>query len=157
MQRTIFILLPCLLLLACHKNSGPVNGNSVQPNNKLDTLVSFTADINGKVWHTDSADAYLVKYSNDSGVVNITINATKNAKDTLITITLNLTNFTGPGTYSVTPPVNAATYYFNQSRHYASSGIVHIISDSSYALIGTFSIIADTDTITNGVFNVAMP
>ena len=145
------------MFIACKKTKGPANGKSVQPNNNLDSTVSMSALINGINWQTDSAFGYNVKHSgNDSGMVNLMITATNKNKG-VSTITINITNYNGPNTYAVNPPLNTATYYIGNYRHYASHGQIIIGSDTAYALKGTFTFIADTITVANGVFNVALP
>jgi hypothetical protein len=155
------IIIPILLFcsfIACKKAKGPANGNSVQPNNNLDSTVSISATINGAIWQTDSAFGSLVKYSgNDSGVANLMITATNKNSRSLTTITFNITNYTGPNTYKISPPVNMATYYIGNARHLALQGVIVVSSDTGYALRGTFNFITDTISVANGVFNVATP
>jgi len=161
-MKRLFFIIPILLYIAftaCTKASGPADGNSVQPNNNLDSTVSITATINGSNWHTDSAFGYYVKYSgNDSGEVDLKIIATQRLNDTVSTINFYITNYTGPNTYVINPPINTATYYnFGSNRNFANTGQIDITSETAYAIIGTFHFIAGTDTIKNGTFNVALP
>jgi len=160
-MRRLFIVIPVLLFCsfpACKKAPGPANGNSVQPNNNLDSTVSISATVNGAIWQTDSAFGQLVQYSgNDSGVANLLITATNKSNGNITTITFNLTNFTGPSTYKISPPVNMATYYIGNQRHLALQGVIVVTSDTGYALRGTFNFTADTISVANGVFNVATP
>ena len=153
----VFILFS--LFFSCSKTSGPANGNSVQPNNKLDTLVAMSANIGGSYFHTDSAFGYNVKplISSTTLNMNLLINATEKNKDSTSTISLSISNFTGPNTYNINPPSVSATYYLNNQRHYALGGQIVIISDTGYSLIGTFTFIADSLLISNGKFNVLMP
>jgi hypothetical protein len=152
---SIFLLAACA---ACKKAKGPANGNSVQPNNNRDSTVSIKATINGAEWQSDSAFGYLIKNSgNDSGVVSLMIKATKKSKTTVSTINLIIYNFTGPNTYTINPPVNSATYYVGNDRHFAILGKVVVTSDTLYALKGTFNFLADSINVTGGVFNVAAP
>src|ERR1019366_580119 len=126
------------------KVKGPTNGNSVQPNNNLDSTVSMSAMINGINWQTDSAFGYNVKHAgNDSGGVNLLITAT-NKNHGVSSITINITNYSGPNTYPVNPPLNTASYYLGNFRHYATHGQIIVKSDSAYAIRGTFTFIADT-------------
>ncbi len=159
------IILLCIAFAACKKASGPADGNSVQPNNNLDSTVSVSAVINGAQWQTDSAFGDIVKPSgNDSTLVGLMITATRIINDSgsavansSSTIVFNITNYTGPNTYTINPPINTATYYVGTNRHFASSGKFIVTADTAYSLKGTFSFVAGTDTVTNGVFNVAMP
>jgi len=155
----LYILIGCTIAFgSCHHDTGPADLPSIQPNNRLDTLVLFTANFQGSQWKTDSAYAIIVNYANDSTVENIQITASQTIKDTGTSFVLNLTNFTGPGIYSVTPPVNAVTYYKGNQRYYAVSGVINILSDTSYSLIGNFGITtADSAFVATGTFNVAMP
>jgi len=160
-MKRLFVVGIVLLFVAagaCKKAKGPANGKSVQPNNNLDSNVLMTAVINAVKWRSDSAFGYLVKTSgNDSGRANLMITATQKSTNNPTTITLIINNFTGPNTYSINPPVNTATYYIGNNRHYAILGKVIITSDTAYALKGTFNFVADTISVTNGVFNVARP
>ncbi len=144
---------------ACTKNSGPANGNSVQPNNKLDTLVFMSANINGHRFKTDSAYGYNVKQLNNDSVqtLNLLITASTAKSDSVSSISITVNNFTGPNTYPINPPGVSATWYLNNARHYATSGQVVILSDTSYALIGNFNFVADSIVVANGAFNVLMP
>lgn len=146
------------LFFACKKVSGPANGNSVQPNNHLDSTVAVSASINGAPWQTDSAFGYNVKHSgNDSGVSNLLITATTYKSYPPSTITFNITNYTGPNEYPVNPPTNTAIYYIGNARNFATKGTITVTSDTAYALKGTFTFDADTFTVSNGAFNVALP
>ncbi len=143
---------------ACKKAKGPANGNSVQPNNNLDSTVGMTATINGRDWKSDSAYGYFVlKSGNDSSNVNLMITATQKLNDTARTITFNINNYTGPNSYTINPPFNTATYYVGNFRHFSDSGIVIVASDTAYGLRGTFYFKADTFTIAAGRFDVAIP
>ncbi len=145
--------------VACRKAKGPPNARSVEPK-KLDSTVVMKATVNGAGWQTDSAYGYRVKYSgNDTGIANLLITATrKDANGNLTTIKFNITRFEGPDTYPVNPPVNTATYYdANNIRHYATSGTIVVATDTAYALRGTFTFTADTVSIANGYFDVALP
>lgn len=159
MRQFVFILfLIVAVLAACSKNKGPANGKSVQPNNRLDTLVSFTTLINRLSWHTDSVYGYFSHQAgNDSGYINLLINAYGNNNGVLNTVTISIFNFIGPATYPINPPATTATYYIGSKRHYATSGAVTITANTAYGLTGTFNFIADTFSVTNGSFNVAEP
>jgi len=64
MKRLFLILIPlslCLGMPACKKAKGPANGNSVQPNNNLDSTVFMAATINGRDWLSDSAYGYFIR------------------------------------------------------------------------------------------------
>ena len=160
-MKRLFFIIPlalCFAIPACKKAAGPADGNSVQPNNNLDSTIAMNAVINGRNWAADSAFGYYVKFSgNDSGVVNLEITGTQMLNDTPTTITFNITNYTGPATYTINPPTNTATYYVGNFRNYALSGVLIIASDTAYSLRGTYHFIANTDTITGGTFNVALP
>ncbi len=160
-MKRLFLIIPisfCLALPACKKAAGPANLKSVQPNNNLDSTVLMTATINGQSWRAYSAFGYYVLNSgNDTGTKNLLITATQNNTNPATTITFNIYNYTGPSTYQIDPPVNTAAYYVGNLRHFGNSGHITISSDSAYALKGNFSFIAGTDTITSGVFNVALP
>ena len=157
-----FFLVTFLLLLmviaACKKVSGPANGHSVTPNNNLDSLVSISAVINGQKWKTDSVFANFIKYSgNDSLATSLSINASLRNSTDVQSFYFYITNFNGPGTYPINPPYNTATYYVGTTRNFATSGQIVIVSDVAYSLIGTFNFIANTDTVTGGMFNAALP
>ncbi len=142
---------------ACKKPSGPANGNSVQPNNNLDSLVFMTAAINGTDWKADSVFGYRVKNSgNDSGKVNLMITAISKGNGDPSTIVFNIYNYTGPQKYIINPPYVTATYYKGTTRFYATYGDVNITSNANYSLIGDFYFSADIYNV-NGSFNVAMP
>ena len=153
----ILFVLFCLVQFACKKSENPAMGVSVQPNNKLDTLVAMNAKVNGVNWQTDSVNGYNVLYTNDSGRLNLFITATQKQGDTSTTISFTLTNYLGPATYTVSPPLNSAAYYVGNTRHMATSGQVVVVTDTNYAITGTFNFIADSITVTQGVFNVEKP
>ncbi len=160
MKRTLIVVAVSLLgvCVACKKTKGPKQANSVQPNNNIDSNVSMSAMINGRYWQTDSAfGSYVIHSNNDSGVVDLYIVATRKKTDSTSTIVFNLTNYTGNGTYTINPPLNTATYYEGNTRHYARSGEVVVTIDSGIAIIGYFSFLADTIKVDNGAFNVALP
>ena len=162
-MKRLLIAVPILLLLcvfACKKATGPANGKSVQPKNNVDSTVSVSAIINGSGWQTDSAYGYNVKHSgNDSGVSDLMITATSTDKKTNVvsTITFNISNYSGPREYKITPPYNTATYYIGNMRHFALLGSFVVATDTAYALRGSFSFVADTFTVSQGVFDVALP
>jgi hypothetical protein len=160
-MKRLIIAIPVILLcsfFACKKVKGPANGNSVQPNNHLDSTVAVSASINGAPWQTDSAFGYSIKYSgNDSGVSNLMITATNYRNHPATTMTFNITNYSGLNVYPVNPPFNTAAYYVGNIRYFATKGTITVTSDTAYALKGTFSFTADTLTISSGVFNVAIP
>jgi len=145
----------CMLIAACGKKSGYPATPSVQPVSN-DSLVSMAATVNGSAWQTDSAFGYTVHTStNDSGVVNLMITATRKSGGDTSTILLYISNFTGPNTYNIDPPINTAAYYNKTNRHFASSGQIVVVSDTPYAIIGTYNFVADSITVTAGSFNVA--
>ncbi len=160
MNRFLFIILLITIFIcnSCTKNSGPANGNSIQPNNKLDTLVFMSATVNTGNFQTDSAFGYLrnTLVKDSTNTKNILINATQNKTSSLSTISLTISNYTGPNTYTINPPNVSASYYLGSNRHYATAGQIVITSDTSNALIGNFNFIADSIAITNGKFNVLM-
>jgi len=120
--------------------------------------VSMNALINGRTWQTDSAFGSYVRHSgNDSGVTNLMITATRKKNDSISTIVFNITSYTGRNTYTINPPINTATYYFGNSRHYATSGQIIITNDTGVALIGSFHFVADSINVANGAFNVSLP
>ena len=142
--------------VSCKKVSGPADGNSVQPNNHLDSLVGISASINNSQWKTDSAFGYYVNYSgNDSSKFNLEIiaNQTNNASS----MTIYITNFTGVSEYPINPPLTTITYYIGNTRFYATSGSIIITGNTYPSLTGTFNFTADTLKVSNGAFNVALP
>ena len=167
--RVIIIFTLYAALGACSKVAGPANGNSVQPNNRIDSLVSMNAQVNAAIWKTDSALAYLVNQEiNDSQRVNLMITATNYSNNVPTTISFGIYNYTGANTYVVNPPYTSAYFYIGQRRFTATSGQVVITEnqivvrsvtgyDTGYSLNGTFNFDADTLHVTNGVFNVAKP
>jgi hypothetical protein len=162
-MKRLLIAIPILLLccvFACKKAKGPANGKSVQPNNNLDSTVSVSAQINGVNWQTDSAYGYNVKHSgNDSGKADLMITATSTDKKTGLasTITFNISNYSGPAEYTISPPYNTATYYTGSTRHFALKGSFVVATDTAYSLRGSFTFTADTFTVSQGVFDVALP
>ena len=157
MKKLVIVML-CICAFACKKVSGPANGKSVQPNNNRDSTVSISSTINGANWATDSAYGFLqVQSANDSGIVNLIINATNYSGAIPTSMKLYITNYTGPNTYEIAPPANSATYYVGNNRNFATAGEIVITSDTAYALKGTFIFVADTVTVASGVFNVALP
>ena len=143
---------------SCKKAKGPANGNSVQPNNNLDSTVALTATINGVTWPADSVFGYFINNSgNDSGKIGLEIIATRQLNNVTTSMIFFISNYTGPNTYVINPPVNTATYYVGNMRNYAITGQINVTSDTAYALRGTFNFIAGADTVTNGVFDVAQP
>ena len=153
----VVFAIACIALVGCKKKGPGDIGYSVQPNNNLDSMVSFSAKVNGGSWHTDSVYAYRVKYGGDSGRSDLYISATQKANDTISTIALTILNYTGPNTYNINPPQNTASYYLGHIRHYGISGKIIITTDSNYAITGTADFLADSTHITEGVFNVARP
>ncbi len=145
------------LLQACKKKSGPANGNSVQQDNSLDSLVGMTAKVNGGGFSTDSVYGYLVRSHVDSGKVDFLVTGSLRKNDTPSTITFTITNYVGPKTYSVSPPTVSATYYLGNERHFATAGRIVVSSHSEYGVIGSFYFTADSTNISEGAFNVAMP
>ncbi len=154
---------------ACKKAAGPANGKSIQPNNRIDSLVSMNAQVNAAYWQTDSAFAYLAKQqNNDSQQVNLTITATNYSNSVPTTISFGINNYTGAKTYKISPPYASAFFYIGPRRFTATSGQVVITMnqivvrsvtgfDTGYSLNGTFNFDADTLHVTNGEFNVAAP
>ena len=167
-MKRLFIAIPIMLFFAfaaCKKASGPANGKSIQPNNNIDSTVTFNAMINNVSWQTDSAYSAFVKNSgNDSGIVNLNITATKYGDSIPSTIIFYISNYTGASTYTINPPLNTAAYYIGSNRYFATSGQVIIAvnqlivrGDTGYSLTGTFNFVADTFTVSGGTFNVAEP
>jgi hypothetical protein len=165
----IIILTLFAVFAACSKAAGPANGNSIQPNNRIDSLVSMNAQVNAALWQTDSAFAYVARQEqNDSPEVNLMISATNYSNSVPTTISFAVNNYTGANTYQINPPFTAAYYYIGSRRFAATSGqlvitvnqiVVKSVSgfDTGYSLNGTFNFDADTLHVTNGVFNVAAP
>lgn len=150
-------LLILCVSVACKKAKGPANGNSYQENNQLDSTVHINCNVNGVLWQTDSAFAYIVKQSgNDSSANNLMISAI-NYTAPLTSIVFNISNYTGPATYPVDPPFNTIIYYQGNTRHFATVGQIIIAADTAYALRGTFAFTADSIDATNGVYDVAKP
>ena len=120
----------------------------------------MAASINGAQWHSDSAAAfgYFIQQSgNDSGITNLMVTATQKLNNSTQTITFNISNYTGPNTYTINPPYNTAAYYINNIRHYADTGVFTITRNTGFSLLGTFSFRADTFTVVSGSFDVALP
>ena len=159
----VSVLLLIFAMSNCTKAAGPANGKSVQQNNHLDSTVSISADINGGKWQTDSVFGYNITSSgNDSTKVNLEIIATD--KGTSSSLIFYITNFTGANTYIINPPYNSITYYTGSIRHIATFGQIDVKvnrivvgKDTAYSLTGTFNFVADTFSVTNGVFDVARP
>ncbi len=105
---------------------------------------------------TDSATISIISFPNDSGRANATISASQTIAGIGYSISLYITNFTGINSYVIAPPQVSATYYANGVRHFAQSGQIIIATDSNNVLIGSFNFMADSLTVTNGVFNVQL-
>ena len=156
-------LLLIFVLSECTKAAGPANGKSVQQNNHLDSTVSISADINQVKWQTDSVFGYNITSSgNDSSKVNLEIIATD--KSTSSSMIFYITNFTGTHTYIINSPYNSITYYTGSIRHIATFGQIAMKvnkitsgNDTAYSITGTFNFVADTFSVTNGVFDIARP
>lgn len=155
----LFVLLFALAGIAgCRKTKGPASVNSVQPDNSIDSLLNMTALVNGVKWQTDSAYSYKVKNSgNDSGIINLMVVATQTKNSIPSTITFNISDFKGVGEYVLNPPLNTATYYSANRRFYATAGMFNVKKDSGGILIGVFNFSADTITVSNGTYIVALP
>jgi hypothetical protein len=151
----IFGLIMYMAFAACKKTSGPANGNSVQPNNNLDSTVIDSATINGEKWKTDSAYGYYVKSAgNDSTKFDLMIMAS--LKNNTSSMTMYITNFAGVGEYPINPPMVSVTYYIGNKQYYATTGNINITNTTYPVLIGSYSFLADTLEVTGG-FNVALP
>jgi hypothetical protein len=159
MKNFLIAILAIVCGLSCSKVKGPANAPSYPVNNHLDSTVHIKATVNGYQWQTLSAYGYTVKNSaNDSSVSNLMINAYyTNAAGQPTSMTFNITKYSGPNTYTINPPNNTATYYLGSVRHYATHGVLTIDSDTAYALRGSFYFTADTITVSNGEFDVALP
>lgn len=158
MKKLLFLSVCISAAMACKKTHEPETGGSIQSNNAVDSNASLSATINGYQWVADSAFGTFIKGSNnDSGMVNLMIEAIHTSSDTHRTVLLNIYNYTSPGTFAITPPYYTAIYYLNNQRHYATSGQIVITSKTAGSMTGTFSFEADSIKITNGSFNVSMP
>ncbi|MES2703458.1 MAG: DUF6252 family protein [Bacteroidota bacterium] len=160
MKKLLILSIPAALLwcTACKKSSSLASGTSVQQNNNADSFVTLTAKINGTSWKADSVYAYSVRSSaNDSGVVSLMITAVKKNSGTPQTLILNITNYRAPLTYPINPPVNTATYYIGNARHYATTGEIVVTSRVDRSLKGTFHFTADSISVESGEFNVYLP
>lgn len=156
---TILLLLFFAAFVACKKHKGPPDPASVQPDNSVDSLLDMTAKINGVYWQTDTAYSYKVLSSTgDSGVISLLIIANRLVDDSIGTsINLNISNYTGIGDYAVNAPDVTATYYYDNRRFFASSGVISVRADTGNVLSGAFHFVADTVSITEGTFVVALP
>lgn len=160
MNRLLLIALSFFVLGigACKKTKGPDTVKSAQQDNSIDSMLLMTALIDGREWLTDSAYSYKVRSSgNDTGTYNLMISATRIKNDSASTITFNISGYTGKGNYSINPPYNTATYYSGNQRHFATSGLFTVLTDTGGVLAGTFRFTADTIIVMNGTFNVALP
>jgi len=153
----ILFFILTMLVFACKKQPDPLDLPSVQPDNRLDTLVTFSATVNGKTWQTDSVEANNVAYSIDTTKANLLVTAKRIANDTTTIITFSIAQFSDTGIYVINPPAISATYYIGTQRHYATSGQIEITSYANYAIIGTIIFVADSIVVTNGTFNVQQP
>jgi hypothetical protein len=153
-----FILMGGMSFIACKKVKGPASVRSAQPDNSVDSLVTIKMSINGVAWSTDSVYSYKVENSsNDSGVYNFMVIATRAKDGKVSTLNINLTGYSGLKDYPVNPPINTITYYADNHRYYATSGSVNIQSDSNKVLSGTFNFIADSIVASKGAFKLAIP
>ncbi len=160
MKRFLAIAILCAgLFFSCSKNSGPADQSSVQPNNKLDTLVSMSAKIGACSFLTTDAYGYNVQttQSGTATIHNILITGSERKNDSVLAFNLTINGYYGPDTYYINPPFVTATWYVNNQRHYATWGNIVIKSDSSYAMIGSFMFLADSILVSDGVFNVLSP
>ena len=148
-----------VLMVSCTKNSGPADLPSVQPNNKLDTLVAMSAKIGGLSFSTTDVYGYNIKSSSGtaSNVYNVLIKGSQQRHDSLYDIDIQINGYYGPDTYRVNPPFVTASWYYNNQRHYGTWGSIVVLSDTAYALTGTFLFLADSTLVSNGGFNVLKP
>jgi hypothetical protein len=159
MVKQFILVLISFAFVACTKSSDSGLGVSVQPNNKLDTLVHMSANVNGHLFTTDSVFGYNVQQvNNDSpGIVNLLITGTEHNADSVAAISITINNYIGPSVYNVAPPAVSASYYLNNIRHYATTGQITILSDTAFALIATFNFSSAGVMVNSGRFNVLRP
>lgn len=143
---------------ACKKKPGPADVPTAKPDTSLAAQITMSAIINARPWKTDSSYSYKVQNSaNDTLSYNLMIVATRVENNEVSTINLTINDFKGKGSYTINPPINTATYYNGNIRHYALSGNITITADTSRLLSGTFTFVADTVTVLDGQFKVAQP
>lgn len=158
MKKLLFLSMCFSVALACKKTKESDVGGSIGSGNAVDSNASLIAKINGDLWKADSAFGTFINGSgNDSGVVNLLIEAIHSTATPHRTILLNITSYPGPGTFPIAPPYYTAVYYLGNQRHYATSGEIVITGKQAGSLKGTFSFQADSITVTDGAFNVSMP
>lgn len=166
---TVLLLSAIIAVSACKKASGPPNVKSAQVNNTLDSSVYMSAMINGFLWVTDSAFGYQVKSSaNDSGASSLMVTATRIKGDSISTITFQISQYTGDGTYAIDPPYTSLSYYVGNTRYFATNGEIVINPNKINSLVatgnggdlslsGTFSFVADSLEVWGGNFYIARP
>ncbi len=155
MKRYIVIvsILFGLGFVACKKSGGPPPPT---PPRVPDSTVIMYATVDTALWSADSVSGLLIPVVNDSGHYNLSITATKASTGANASVMyLYISNYTGAGSYNISPPAVSATFYSGAIRHYALSGQVSITNDSTSDLQGIFNFVTDSSNglnVTNGVF-----
>lgn len=160
MKKFVFAIAVVSVVMAgaCKKKPGPIDVPSAKPDTSIAAQITMSALINARQWKTDSSYSYRVRNSaNDTLSYNLMIVATRIANNEISTINLCINDFKGKGSYPINPPVNTATYYNGNMRHYALSGNITITADTGRLFSGTFSFGADTVNVLDGRFKVAQP
>jgi|GEM_PF-2020218 len=147
-QTFLFITIICAVSFAACKKNNPAG-----------TTVLISAEVNALPWVSSYASASLSKLPG----MHVTINADSSNTH----LQLYIGNYTGPGTYKLTDTNNSA-YYISYSRgqgeikHLATSGTIVIDSNNASStgsrtgIAGTFQFVADSFTVKNGIFDVAL-
>lgn len=155
MKNNLLIII-FLLLIACFAACSKGGNNTAPiPPRKPDSTVIMYANVDSLTWAADSVSGLLIPLGNDSGHYNLSITAKKYGGGNNSVMMLYITNYTGMGTYSISPPVVSATFYSGSARHYALSGQINVTNDSTADLQGTFNFVADSSTgmnVSNGYF-----
>ncbi|GAA4461134.1 hypothetical protein GCM10023093_05260 [Nemorincola caseinilytica] len=143
---------------ACRKKKGPADVDTAKPDSSLLSQLNMSALVNTVEWKTDSAYSYkVVNSGGDTSIFNLMVIATQEKDNQRSTINISITDFKGKGTYKIDPPINTATYYSGNIRHYASTGNFVVVTDTGSLYKGTFNFVADTVSVIDGKFSIAKP
>ncbi|MEI8280182.1 MAG: hypothetical protein WCG87_10490 [Bacteroidota bacterium] len=128
---------------ACSKNDSVYN-----------SPVGIAAKINGLQWNSSTTT---VTQNNVSGQTYLTITGqiTGNRQDN---ISLTLQNYTGMGTYKISPIWSSASYNYGTAEHTAATGTIVVTNSTATFVQGTFTFQAEDSTyvITSGTFNTSL-
>ena len=138
------IVAVCCVFVSCKKKS---SGGS--------PYVSMSADVRNIPWISYSSNASITR----GNYLHITIIADSGSTH----MQLDIDKYTGAGTYSLNDSGtgNGATYTEKGNVHKATSGQIVVTnsyssSNTKTGIKGTFQFLADTVTVTNGLFDATL-